>query len=105
MQYKTIMLELLQDYPRTHQRLSTTRQLLPTLDRYAEQLKTTHQHWMERLRMAKPAMDAVSVTSAALEMALEELRRRLSLEESGDEARSPDLHEAMAFARKHTPPV
>jgi hypothetical protein len=105
MQYKTIVLELLPDYPRTQQRLATTRQLLPALDRYALQLKNMHQHWKEQLRKAKPTMDPVSLASAALEMALEELRRRLSLEESGDEAGSPDLDEAMAFARKHTPPA
>jgi hypothetical protein len=43
MQYKTIVLELLQQYPEFHWELISRKTLLPTLDRYAADLKALHE--------------------------------------------------------------
>ena len=48
MQYKTIILELLQQ-TRRYDQLRKDRKLLPTMERYARELKTSHEAWKELL--------------------------------------------------------
>jgi hypothetical protein len=50
MHYKTIVLELLQQYPE----LASRKTLLPTLDRYAADLKTRHDDWAQTLSRERP---------------------------------------------------
>ena len=47
MQYKTIVLELLQQRPEMHDQLRRNRMLLPTLELYASELKTSHEAWKD----------------------------------------------------------
>ena len=49
MQYKTIIHELLQQRPAMHEQLRKERKLLPTLEMYAHELKTSHEAWQEML--------------------------------------------------------
>ena len=49
MQYKTIILELLQQRPEMHDQLRKDRKLLPTMELYARELKTSHEAWKETL--------------------------------------------------------
>ena len=49
MQYKTMILELLQQRPEMHDQLRKERKLLTTMERYARELKTSHEAWKELL--------------------------------------------------------
>src|SRR5579871_1106094 len=77
MQYKTIVLQLLEQHPESYNRLRKGRQLLPTLDAYSIQLKTLHEDWKETLSQANPDSDPIQISSEALEIALKEFADRL----------------------------
>lgn len=107
MQYKTIILELLQDqYPALHEQLRRSRNLLSTLDEQASALKRYHESWIDRLTLKKPDSDPVLIASQALELGLLDLRDNLP---SGSAPTDADetfcLDEAMGFVRNHTPPA
>ncbi len=104
MQYKTMVLELLQQCPEFHGQLRSTRKLLPTLDHYSGLLKARHEAWKDRLSQAKPGSDASQIASEALEIALKELHSLLS-GSPPDESEPLSLEAAMAFIRSHTPPA
>ncbi|MFO0901205.1 MAG: hypothetical protein U0836_27580 [Pirellulales bacterium] len=80
MHYKTIVLELLESRPQLKSRLQEYRQLKTTLELYAHQLQTSHQQWQRTLAQLTPASDARQLASEALELAVAEIRDRLSLE-------------------------
>lgn len=107
MQYKTIMLELLQEYPTLHQELRAARQLLPALGRYATDLKTRHLYWIEALRQQQPQSAPEQIASAALEIAVQELRDSLPHDSPPNVLTSEpfSLAAAMAVLRRHTPPA
>ena len=46
MQYKTIIVELIELRPQFHERLKANRTLLSTVDRLARLLKQSHQEWI-----------------------------------------------------------
>ena len=102
MQYKTIVLGLLQEYPLIYDQLLSNRTLLSTLENLAQELKANHDVWQERLRLAKPLSDATQIASEALEIALTELDRLLLSESLPNETAPHSLDAAMAFIR-HTP--
>jgi len=102
MQYKTIILELLQQQPRMYEQFRKDRSLLETLERCAQVLKTNHEAWKEVLRQAKPASDPNQIASEALELALAQLEDLPGASPpKGPEPLS--LDEAMAFIRRQTP--
>ena len=105
MQYKTIVLQLLQDRPEIHDRLRKQQMLLSTLELYASQLKTRHETWKALLSQANPASDPSQIASEALEIALEELEDRLPSELPQQDSERLSLEAAMAFIRSHTPPA
>jgi hypothetical protein len=105
MQYKTIVLQLLHQYPEIYEPLRKKRMLLPALDRYALDLKTTHEAWKEHLDQAKPGSDPAQVASEALELALKDMENRLLSESAPSESDPLSLDEAMVFLRHHTPPA
>lgn len=105
MQYKTIILQLLQQRQEIHDQLRSQRMLLPTLERYASQLKTRHEAWKDRLSQEKPGSDASQIASEALEIALKELEDSLPSGPPPDESEPLSLEAAMAFIRRHTPPA
>jgi hypothetical protein len=106
MQYKTIVLEFLQEYhPLLHEQLRTSHQLLPTLNAYAQELKAKHNAWMEVLRPRRPHSDPSQIASEALELALEDLHQTLQHESSADASQPLSLDAAIAFIRRHTPPA
>lgn len=57
MQYKTIVLELLQEQPELHNQLQASRTLLWALDQYALALKASHESWMEQIGRRRPGSD------------------------------------------------
>ena len=102
MQYKTIVLEILQQRPQMHDRLRQDRMLLSVMERYAQELKESHEALQALLEQARPGSNPSQIASEALEMALAELEDRMpvAFPQSGQESLS--LDEAMAFLRKHT---
>jgi hypothetical protein len=102
MQYKTIILELLQQRPEMHEQLRKNRKLLPALEFYAKELKTSHEAWKENLSKAKPDSDQSQIASEAMEMALKEMEDRLPSASPADAAEPLSLDGAMAFIRGHT---
>ncbi len=105
MQYKTIVLAILQEQPALHEQLRLTRTLLATMNRYALELKTSHEAWMDRLGEARPGSDRNQLSSDALEMAIQELQDRLPCESTTDEDEPLSLDAAMNHIRRHTPPA
>jgi hypothetical protein len=103
MLYKTMVLELLQDRPRTHERLRKDRMLLPAVELYAQCLKASHETWKGRLSQARPGSDPGQLASEALEMALNELEGSLPPASPPDEEGPISLDEAMAFLHRHMP--
>lgn len=102
MQYKTIVLELLQQRPQMHEQLRLTRRLLPTLSTCAKELKASHEAWKETLSQAKPGSEPSQIASEALEMALKELEDRLPSAPPPDDREALSLDKAMAHVRGHT---
>jgi len=104
MQYKTIVLELLQEQAGLYDQLRSSKRLLPAMDAYATELKTIHDGWKERIGREEPGRDPRQITAEALELAIEELRDRLpSVSPRGGE--EPSLDAAMDYLRRHTPPA
>lgn len=101
MQYKTIVLGLLQQQTELHERLRITRKLLPTLETCATELKASHQAWKEILSQAKPGSESSQIASEALEMALQELADRLPSVFPPDDRELPTLDNAMAYLVGH----
>ena len=105
MLYKTMVLELLHQRREMQEQLRRTGSLLPTLERYAQELKTSHEAWKEALSQTKPHSDPNLIASEALEIALKELEDRLPSASPADETAPLSLEGAMAFVRRHTPPA
>jgi hypothetical protein len=108
MHYKTITLALIQDqYPALHERLRASRTLLTELDLHAAALKRYHQTRTEELTLARPGSEEMQIASAALELAIEDLRDDLRLESPTDDspAAALSLDAAMNYVRRHTPPA
>ena len=105
MLYKTMILELLQDRTELHEQLRLTRTLLPTLEAFAQELKTGHEAWKEALTHLRPGHDLSQISSVALEMALKDLEDRLPFEFPPDGTEPLSLDAAMAFINNiHTLP-
>jgi hypothetical protein len=96
MQYKTIILEMLEERPKMREELRQSRKLLPTLEFYASELKDSHEAWKDRLLQAKPDSDPSQIASEAMELALKDLEDRLPSESNQDESEALSLDQAMA---------
>ena len=103
MQYKTIVLELLQQRPLMHEQLRKERKLLTTLEFYARELKESHETWKEQLSGLRPGSDPRQIASEAMEMALKEMEDRLPSESPQNESEALFLDAAMLFLRQRTP--
>ncbi len=102
MQYKTIVLELLQQRPEVHEQLRMSRKLLPTVELYAKELKASHETWKETLGQERPGSDQSQIASEALEMALKELEDRLPSASQPGDIEQLSLEAAMASIRNRT---
>ena len=103
MQYKTIVLELLRERTELHEQLRLTRQLLPTLETCSQELRASHQTWMQTLATTNPSSDPIQIESEAMEFAIKELEDRLPSVSPADEPEPLSLDEAMAFVANRTP--
>jgi len=102
MEYRTITLGLIQGMPELYEELRSTKRLLPAMDAYALDLKAFHESWMDQLNEARPNSDPSQIASEALELAIDELRKRLP-SDSPATADGPTLDGAMAYLKRHTP--
>ncbi len=105
MQYKTIVLEMIQRRPQLYEQLRRERMLLAAVDSYAEELKTLHDVWTELLLQQKPDSAPSQVASEAMEMALQALEDFLPSASAPQESDALSLDAAIAFVRPHTPPA
>ena len=102
MHYKTIVLELLRQRKELHGQLRLTRRLLPTLETCSQELRASHQTWMQTLATANPSSDPIRIESEAMEFAIKELEDRLPSVSPADEPEPLSLDKAMAFVARHT---
>ena len=101
MHYKTIVLSMLQQRHQMHEELRKERKLLSTMEKYASELKESHEAWKETLQATKPGSDPSQISSEAMELAVKELEDRLPpASPVADEEFS--LDEAMAFITRPT---
>ena len=103
MQYKTIILHLLEQNPQLRDQLKRDRQMLPTMERYALELKTRHEAWKETLSRTMPGSDESQIASEALELALKEVEDRLPTASRRDDKEALSLDAAMASIRRPSP--
>ncbi|HXE51924.1 MAG TPA: hypothetical protein VN541_02870 [Tepidisphaeraceae bacterium] len=103
MLYKTIVLQLLEQRPEIYDRLRRQRQVLPTMEYYASELRSLHLAWQETLVQTSPSSDERQLASEALELALKDLEDRLpgGSPREGQEPLSPE--QAMAYIHRHLP--
>lgn len=102
MQYKTIIMEMLEQRPEPHEQLRQQRKLLTMTHQYAKELKASHEAIKEQLQKASPDSDPQQISSEAFEVALKELEERLLPATAADEHQELSLDGAMAFIRRHT---
>jgi hypothetical protein len=102
--YKTIILELLEQYPEIYKELSTKRKPLQAVELYAVRLKTSHEAWKDRLFQAKPGSEENQIASEALELALKKIEDSFPSPSPSKDGETLSLVEAMAFIRRRTPP-
>jgi len=104
MRYKSIVLQLLEQYPALNAQLRSRHMLLPTMELLARELKTCHEVWKDTLTQRTPDSDPSQIASEAMEIALKELEDRLSCAFPPEDSETFSLDAAMAFIRNHTPP-
>ncbi len=102
MHYKTIVLEMLRDRTELHEKLRKSDRLLPALEAYAQELKSSHEVWKESLFLMRPGSDPSLIASEAMEMATKELEDRLPSVSQEEDHEALSLDAAMAFIRRHT---
>ena len=102
MQYKTIILEMLEQRPRMREELRQNRKLLSTMEHFAAELKSSHEAWTERLQETRPGSDPSQIASEAMELALKDMEDRLPSESAQDETERLSLDGAMAHLARHS---
>jgi len=102
MQYKTVVLELLQERRELYEQLLLTRTLLSTTESCARELKASHETWMMTLAQTNPGSDLSQISSEAMELALRELEHRLPSVLPQKDGEPLSLDQAMAFIRSHS---
>lgn len=105
MQYKTIALELIQENPSLYERLRSSKRLLPAMDAYAIELKALHEAWKGRFSSACLERDSRQIAGEAMELAVQDLRERLSCALEASETEPLSLDAAMSFIRKASQPA
>ena len=103
MQYKSIVLQLLEQQPEIYNQLRRQKQVLPTMEHYARELRSLHLAWQETLAQATPGSDPSQIASEALEMATAELEHRLPPASPPDDPDLLSLDQGMAFVLNPTP--
>ena len=85
MQYKTIVMELIEQRPHLHEKLKRERKLLSTMERVARELKASREEIRRDLASEQPHMEASLISSQAMAMAISELEARMPPERPNEE--------------------
>ena len=88
MQYKTIVLEMLEQRTELFETLRQQRKVLTTMENYAQELKASHEAIKKDLRQANPKSDPEQISSEAFELALKELEEEQRREEAAKAAKA-----------------
>jgi hypothetical protein len=80
--YKTIVLELLQQYPKLNQQLTSSKALLSTMEQKAMELRETHLSILAELTQNEPKVSVDLLKAQAGEIAIEQLKEELQHLES-----------------------
>ncbi len=83
MLYKTITLGLMEANSASYRELCRHRLALPVMEALSAHLKQRHEAWKALLSRAGSARDPNGMTSEAMELAVEELEKRLAAWSSG----------------------
>ena len=102
MQYKTMVLELLQQRPQIHDSLRKERKLLAMVESQARGLKARHEELMDVFSQMKPQKDSNQISGMALEMSLRELEELLDSDSVPAMSEPLSLDAAMAYLRHHS---
>ena len=103
MQYKTIVMELLEQNPELHNQLKQHQKLLETINEMAFELKASREHMIAELAAQQPDV-AYSVTcSQATEIAIAELQQRLAPTSDHETNEAMSLDQIMASVTQHSP--
>ena len=104
MQYKTIMLELLEQYPKLHSQLKQHRQLLATMETMARELKAHHERIIGELTERQTDGESSGISSQAMELAIAEMQERLAVLSNREEGETLTLDQIMELVIQHSLP-
>jgi hypothetical protein len=103
MQYRTIVLEIIQQNPTIHDQLRCKRELLATLRLFAIKLRIRHEAWMYMLKKAMPDSEQSQISGEAFEYALLDLKDSLRAKFPPEEEEEPfPVEDLMAFVLART---
>ena len=102
MQYKTITLALLEEYPTLYNQLRSSRALLETMEYYATLLKDVHLTHLDTLRQTQ--RNPSQLSSQALELAVQDLRAILAAVSSPN-AGAPEEPRSLGAAMRWPRPM
>jgi hypothetical protein len=105
MQYKTIVMELLEQHPQIHESLKRERRLLAMIESLARELKATHEQILRDLseQQPPPLGDGSSgISSQAMEMAIAELQELLAILSGDENDDTLNLDQFMALLLQHS---
>ncbi len=105
MNYKTIALGLIEQNQELYERLRSSKRLLPSMDAYAMELKDSHEAWKASLSRANPGSDPSTISSEAMELAVQELMEHIPSGSPVNEAEPFSLDAAMNFIRRDSQPA
>jgi hypothetical protein len=99
MQYKTIVLGLLEAQPTKR----SGQEMLLDLDRYAHMLRDGHKSWITTLSEKRPDSNTEQIASEALELAIADLQDCLASESEAEDPWPLSLDAAMTYIRNTKP--
>ena len=102
MQYKTIVMELLEQNPELHNHLKQNRKLLETIDTMALELKLRREQTIAELAEQQPDVESSVICSQATEIAIAELQQRLAPTSDHETREAMSLDQIMASVIQHS---
>jgi len=102
MQYKTIVLGLIEQNQALHEKLASSKRLHSEMTRLATQLRSDHLNLVEQLQQQHPQTAELLLKNQALEIVIRQLELDLQ-SESTDSNETFSLDAAMTFVSRNMP--
>ena len=102
MQYKTIMMELLEQSPALNSQLKKNHQLLATIEAMARELKRNHERIIGELTDRQLDGGSSGISSQAMEIAVAEMQERLAALSNREEDETLTLDQIMELVTRHS---